>query len=97
MVEIIHRRRRARKVKDKVQGTIYVYVIDHVVVDELKPRMFQKMGYVVGTARDEVVHAYNFKALCQELIAEMRTNKARTPRYQNAHWRYFKFIPTVEK
>jgi hypothetical protein len=47
--------------------------------------MSQKMGYVVGTASDEVVHAYNFKALCQELIAKMRTNKARAPRYQNAH------------
>jgi hypothetical protein len=59
--------------------------------------MSQKMGYVVGTASDEVVHAYNFKALRQEPVAKVGTNKARTPCYQNAHWRYFKFISTIEK
>jgi hypothetical protein len=85
MVEIIHRRCRARKVKDNVQRTFYVYVIDHVVVMNLNLGCPKRWAMLSGLPSDEVVHAYNFKALCQELIAKMGTNKARTPCYQNAH------------
>ena len=56
--------------------------VDHIVLDEVEPRVADKMGDIFHAARQETVDAHHAQTLCDQPIAQMRTDEAGTAGHQ---------------
>ena len=66
---------RAGKVEDKIQWSIYVNKVGHVVLHEAEPGIAQMSGHVFGAPGEQVIHADDLIALGKKKVAQMRTDK----------------------
>jgi hypothetical protein len=53
--------------------------------DYFKPRVIQKMSYVLTPARKEIIEADNFIAVGNKAFAKVRTDESRTASNQYSH------------
>ena len=67
--------------QDVIQPTLHVQVLGHVVLDEPKRVIPEKMGDVVHAARDQIVNADHLVAFPDQSVTQMRSEKPGPARY----------------
>ena len=72
--------------KDVINTPVDKEIIRHVILNELEPRVSGKMSDVRRAACNEIIDTDNRMPLCDEPIAEMRTQKTcTTGDYRSRH------------
>ena len=75
LAQVVDRARQRGEVEDEVDRLVDLDVLDHVVVDEREVVVADVLD-VRERARLEVVHADHAVALLEQVLAEMRAEKA---------------------
>src|SRR4029077_8294349 len=85
VVEVVDRARRAREVEHPVERTLDLDEVRDIVQHELKAGMGTEVSDVAGVTGQEIVHSDDAVTLCQQSVAQVRSEKPRGPGYEDAH------------
>ena len=69
----------------RIQRSLDIDIVCHIVLDELKTLVPSQVGDVVGGTGAEVVHGDHLVPLLQQVVTQVGANKACSASDQNPH------------